>query len=143
MSDPAQLLAMMQNDPAAARQLLEANMAEQAASNPMMAMMMQMMSSRRAEENRGPEDKRARIERVRRHLSELRSALSTAHDLLDDVAAALGACSVCWGGTDDCDNCRGRGVPGWRMPDDELFTELVAPAVKRRAQGQPTKGSNE
>lgn len=143
MSDPAQLLAMMQNDPGAARQMLEANMAEQAASNPMMAMMMQMMSSRRADEDRGAEQKRARIERVRQHVSDLRAAVGSAHDLLDDVAAALGACGVCWGGTDDCDKCRGRGTPGWRMPDDELFAELVAPAVKRRAQGQPTKESNE
>lgn len=142
MSDPAQLLAMMQSDPSAARQMLEATIAERSASDPMLAMMMQMMNSRRPPEDVALE-KRARVERVRTHVGELRAALASAHELLDDVARAVGACEACWGGDDDCRACRGRGTAGWRVPDEALFDELVAPAVRRREQQKPTKGSME
>jgi hypothetical protein len=137
-----QLLQMMQTDPAGARRMLEAAVTERSASDPMLAMMMQMMNSRRSEEP--PENRRReRVERVRSHLGELRSALASAHGLLDDIADALGACDVCWGSDERCRECRGRGTPGWRMPDEELFAELVAPAVKRHAEGQHTKGETE
>ncbi len=46
------------------------------------------------------------------------------------LAAALGACH-CWGLLTDCETCRGLGTPGWELPDRELFTELVEPAVAR------------
>lgn len=48
------------------------------------------------------------------------------------LAAALGACD-CWGLDDACDLCAGEGGPGWADPDEELYEELVAPAVRRRA----------
>lgn len=138
----AELLQMMQNDPAEARRMLEAAVAERSARDPMLAMMMQMMNSRRSEEV-PTTDRRARVERVRARLGELRESLSNAHDLLDDIADALGACDTCWGSDEDCRECRGRGAPGWRMPNEKLFAELVAPAVTRRAQGQHTERETE
>jgi hypothetical protein len=47
-----------------------------------------------------------------------------------DLAAALGACSVCWGGDTNCRLCRGRGHPGFTMPDHDLFLTYVVPAAR-------------
>ncbi|MBK9035864.1 MAG: hypothetical protein IPL61_32215 [Myxococcales bacterium] len=141
--DTAQLLALMQRDPDAARQLAEANVGQLAAANPMMAMVMQMMTAQRGQAESREETRRARVERVRTHVRELQDALAGAHSLLGDLAAALGACGDCWGELDACPTCRGRGGPGWRAPDDGLFDELVTPAVRRRARNQPKEGSTE
>jgi hypothetical protein len=55
---------------------------------------------------------------------------------LDDIrillTAALGACE-CWGQDPDCDLCDGAGSSGWTAPDEDLYTEYVVPAVRRRA----------
>ena len=63
-------------------------------------------------------------ERVLRELADLR-------EVNDTLAAALGACRVCWGGDGTCTTCQGRGGSGSRLPDPELFKRLVAPAVRR------------
>lgn len=141
--DPAQLLTLMQRDPDAARQLLEANVGQLAAGNPMMAMMMQLMAAQRGQRDDAVAARRARVDRVRSQLRDLREALGNAHELLAELAAALGACGDCWGEFDDCASCHGRGGPGWRSPDPELFEELVAPAVRRRARIQPKEGNTE
>ncbi len=48
----------------------------------------------------------------------------------DTVAAALGACGLCWGQDMSCRACRGHGAPGRSIPDEELFCEFVVPAVR-------------
>ncbi|MCF6509657.1 hypothetical protein E9549_19995 [Blastococcus sp. MG754426] len=48
------------------------------------------------------------------------------------LAAALGACE-CWGREPGCEVCAGAGSPGWTDPDEDLYRELVLPAVRRRA----------
>jgi hypothetical protein len=62
---------------------------------------------------------------------ELRQELADLREANDTVAAALGACPICWGGDRSCDVCRGRGRAGFRPPDPDLFDELVVPAVQR------------
>jgi hypothetical protein len=47
----------------------------------------------------------------------------------DLLAAALGACCLCWGQDLSCRSCRGRGGPGFCIPDEELFEEYVVPAI--------------
>lgn len=64
------------------------------------------------------------IRRFRRELRDLRN-------VNDTVAAALGACPVCWGGDSQCHSCGGEGSSGAYQPDVHLFNELVAPAVRR------------
>jgi len=59
----------------------------------------------------------------------------------DTAAAALGACSLCWGAETTCRVCRGRGRPGFAIPDKELFNELVVPAV-RMVQAQRNSGGS-
>jgi hypothetical protein len=64
-------------------------------------------------------------------LEELKEELSDLREANDTVAAALGACPICWGGDRSCKVCRGRGRAGFRPPDPDLFDELVVPAVQR------------
>lgn len=49
----------------------------------------------------------------------------------DTLAAALGACPICWGGDRRCEVCGGRGRPGYRLPEPALFNQLVVPAIHR------------
>jgi hypothetical protein len=60
----------------------------------------------------------------------------------DAMAAAVGACPLCWGQSLDCRGCRGRGGPGFCTPDESLFEELVLPALRTlRAQRASVRGS--
>jgi hypothetical protein len=69
-------------------------------------------------------------------LAELREL----RERVDQCAAAIGACGACWGTDPGCRACRGRGRPGFSMPDEALFEELIIPAVRmvkaRRAQAR-------
>jgi hypothetical protein len=56
--------------------------------------------------------------------------LSLYRERVDRCAAALGACGLCWGAEPACRACRGRGRPGFSLPDESLFQELVLPAVR-------------
>jgi hypothetical protein len=58
------------------------------------------------------------------------SELETLRARLDDLAHALGACPTCWGGEAQCRNCRGRGQPGFAIPDRPLFTRLIVPGLR-------------
>lgn len=49
----------------------------------------------------------------------------------DSLAGALGACYLCFGEQDDCPVCRGRGVPGRRAPQPDLFNCWVQPVLDR------------
>lgn len=64
------------------------------------------------------------VERLRCEVRELRN-------VNNNLAAALGACSRCWGADDVCPECDGYGTAGSMSPDPALFKALVAPAVKR------------
>jgi|GEM_PF-3429196 len=64
------------------------------------------------------------IRQFRRELNDLRN-------VNDTLAAALGACPICWGGDDECHECEGEGYAGTYMPDVQLFNELVVPAIRR------------
>jgi hypothetical protein len=62
-------------------------------------------------------------------------AQATTHDggdLSVVLAGALGACE-CWGDDPDCSSCSGVGSAGWMQPDEGLYAEYVAPAVRRMA----------
>ena len=70
--------------------------------------------------------------------SDLAAELDELHARNDTLAAALGACPLCWGDDPACSDCRGRGSPGARRPHGRLFDLLVRPAVRRlRAERRP------
>lgn len=53
------------------------------------------------------------------------------------LAAALGACYVCWGEDAECAVCGGAGQPGSVRPEPHLFARLVAPAVHASGARRP------
>lgn len=63
-------------------------------------------------------------------LEVVRAEVNTLRARCDAVAAALGACALCWGEDASCRACRGHGAPGHCIPDQELFCEFVVPAVR-------------
>jgi len=61
-----------------------------------------------------------RVQKLGRVALRLRAELEAAHARLADLAAAFGACGLCWGDDPSCAGCRGRGRPGRFHPDHEL-----------------------
>jgi hypothetical protein len=53
-----------------------------------------------------------RAEKMYRRARALEAELAETQDRLSDIAAALGACGLCWGEDETCPSCRGRGKPG-------------------------------
>ena len=76
----------------------------------------------------------ARADKLQRVVDQLTTELGAAQDMLADLAAALGACGLCWGQDAQCRCCRGRGKPGSFSPDVALqsrfFAEPIQPARK-------------
>jgi hypothetical protein len=61
----------------------------------------------------------------------------------DDLAAALGACPLCWGNDAECRACRGRGHPGYSVPDKKSFVKFVLPAIQMlKARTMKNNGSS-
>ena len=131
--DPAQLTAQM--------------MADLQQSNPQLAMLAQMMQARTivpepmtadlsgeiAELAERLAAAERRIERMRGQGQRLFAAYREVNERLAELAAALGACGLCWGEDDHCPSCRGRGHPGMMRPDlslrDRLLGEVLSPAA--------------
>lgn len=78
---------------------------------------------RSREKSRAAHRLRQKIGSMNRELSELR-------ERNDALAAALGACHLCWGSDPECEICAGRGSPGASEPDKRLFAQFVRPAVR-------------
>ena len=55
--------------------------------------------------------------RLARLVDELESELETLRYRNDAIAAAVGACHLCWGEDPHCPRCFGTGGPGWLRPD--------------------------
>lgn len=73
----------------------------------------------------------ARIDTMKRQARRLLASYRDATEQLADLAAALGACGLCWGEDGSCPSCRGRGRPGMVRPDFELRARLFGPARPR------------
>ncbi len=78
---------------------------------------------------------RQKIEAIRRELEELRGK----NDIL---AAALGACYLCWGEDNKCAVCQGKGQPGFLTPEQELFDRIVLPAVRKIQESKKSNAQN-
>lgn len=116
-------------------------MQEMAADDPRMAMLMQMMQGQRGEASNDagkPDDRddliaelserldasEARLTKMTRIARQLHEAGRIASFRLSRLAAALGACGICWGEDSSCLGCRGRGKPGMIRPDPEMRADL-------------------
>ncbi len=76
----------------------------------------------------------ARLTKMTKIARQLHEANAAANNRLSLLAAALGACGLCWGEDDNCPGCRGRGTVGMIRPDPALRAELFGEL--RRAQGE-------
>jgi DNA repair exonuclease SbcCD ATPase subunit len=157
----ANLMARMQSSADSPGMNVEELLAQQAQTNPMAAMLMKQM----AEQNARAEEEKARVidvqatatvEQVeepvdaslatlcelRENAKVMQAELERLRERSDALAAAVGACPLCWGQSLDCRGCRGRGGPGFCTPDESLFEELILPAVRTlRAQRAGARNS--
>jgi hypothetical protein len=70
------------------------------------------------------------VQRLEGQVKKLRAELDQLRELNDALAAALGACYLCWGEDAGCPVCHGTGCPGSAMPDKQLFARFVAPTLR-------------
>ena len=70
------------------------------------------------------------VQRLGGHVTQLRAELDQLREMNDALAAALGACYLCWGEDAGCPVCHGTGCPGSAMPDKQLFARFVAPTLR-------------
>jgi hypothetical protein len=148
--------------------LLQAQLAGQSATDPRAAMLLQFLQQRRSAaasarpaaeavprddmDDDGPS--RARSERVagarevRATLRDLYAEVEALRRRNDEIAAAVGACFVCYGDDPACAECGGLGKPGSCAPEPAAYRKYVVPAVRRaqrgvsRKYGEPAPGSN-
>jgi hypothetical protein len=99
-----------------------------------------------------PDDARAEerarsLERLRRTMEQMYRELEALRERNDTLAAALGACHLCWGEDLDCPLCSGTGHPGSSIPDKSLLVQIVTPAVQRlrkqEGQDQPASANTD
>jgi hypothetical protein len=79
--------------------------------------------------------RQAKLERIARRLSD---DLRAARELIADLAAAFGACGLCWGEDPHCPSCRGRGRPGRFAPDPDLRIRFLAEPPEPPAASRPS-----
>jgi hypothetical protein len=75
-------------------------------------------------------------------VKKMRAELDQLRELNDALAAALGACYLCWGEDADCTICHGSGNPGYFMPDKRLFALFVVPALRTLQAQKGVKQNN-
>ena len=81
------------------------------------------------------EDDNAALIEMNRQLKEMADRMSSELDALrarnDMLAAALGACHLCWGDDRKCQYCQGAGRIGAYVIERPLFDEVIGPAVRQ------------
>jgi hypothetical protein len=78
---------------------------------------------------------------LRRVLRRLVAEVAELRERNDALAAALGACYLCWGTDAGCPDCAGHGSPGSAPVDVSQFAAWIQPALHRlRRQRAPTGG---
>ena len=73
----------------------------------------------------------AAVHELRDRIEQLFAELETLRERNDALAQALGACALCWGDDVECPICGGAGQPGFTVPDQRLFTQMLFPAISR------------
>lgn len=86
-------------------------------------------------------EKQAAVRSLQRMARSMYAELEELRGRNDMLAAALGACYLCWGENVACEICGGAGVPGSAPPDPGLFREVVLPAVGRMQRRRKQAGA--
>jgi hypothetical protein len=116
-------------------------LAQLAEGDPRMAALAKYFAQREAEQlvvpdqeepkDRAPERKRESFQRLQRLMKQIYAELETLRERNDSLAAALGACYLCWGEDPLCALCGGTGAPGADSPDRALFAHYISPVLGR------------
>ncbi len=141
--DPAaRLLEQLQGrDPS---ELLRELLAQRAATDPRMGLFSALLSRSAPAEVEAEDDgaalRAARAAKLRALIAELSEELAALRQHNDQLAAALGACRLCWGLDAGCPRCDGHGTSGYFVPDRKLFLEWIRPALARLSPGGGEQG---
>jgi hypothetical protein len=87
------------------------------------------LAAQRAESMR--KEAALRVRELKETAKDLYKELKILRARNDALAAAVGACYVCFGSDPFCEECGGRGWPGSRLPESSAYREYVLPAVLR------------
>jgi len=135
---------------------LKAQLAAQAEGNPGLAMLLQMIESRPPQAAASspaettPADRaadvldadppgahglgpamQADLRVLVQGSQQLAAELAVLQERNDALAAALGACHLCFGADAWCPHCGGRGLPGSQRPEATAFARYVRPLLQR------------
>lgn len=124
-SDPQELVRRWLDQRTAAAQ----EQAERAAAAEVEEEELQEIEALRAAQQR--EEHQARLRELRDLVRNLYDEVEQLRARNDRLAAALGACHICFGTDPACEECTGAGGPGASRPDAGLFRLLVLPAARR------------
>ena len=134
---------------------VEQLLAQMGETDPRVSLVTKYLASRReAEESEAEEaaaaaaqtaaaeaEKQAAVRSLQRMARSMYSELEELRGRNDTLAAALGACYLCWGEDAMCEVCGGSGATGSAPPDGELFASLVVPAVRRMRRRRTQSGA--
>jgi hypothetical protein len=124
---------------------LQSQLGALAANNPQLGSLLQMLQQRGAqpaqssasfdEEPEAPSTPQgpalADVQALMDHANSLEAEVDALRGRNDALAAALGACHLCFGDDRGCEVCHGTGLPGWRPPEGNAFRRYVLPALRR------------
>ena len=85
----------------------------------------------RLEEMRHQREQHEQARELENLMKTMYAELETLRTRNDTLAAALGACHLCFGEDPICPECGGRGGSGALLPDAAAFRQYVAPALNR------------
>jgi len=138
--DPASLVQAISGGATNPLSLLLSQLGGQAPDDPRVALMTQLLEQRLAAAPAGPaedeeetqaarlaaeEEGRERARRLRElddTVKQVYAELKVLRERNDALAAALGACFLCFGTDPYCAECGGRGVPGSRLPEPAAWS---------------------
>jgi hypothetical protein len=120
---------------------LQSQLGVLASANPQLAPLLQMLQQRSAppappeedppHEPSAPGIEASDVRQLMAHTEALEMEVEAMRVRNDALAAALGACHMCFGEDRGCEVCRGAGLPAWRPPEPNAFRRFVMPALRR------------
>jgi hypothetical protein len=133
--DPSALLQSLASGSTDPMSLLLSQISANAPDNPSVGMLTSLLQRRDPPAPEVDEEAQAevavRLEELTEMVDNLYAEVETLRARSVELAAALGACYVCFGTDLLCPRCGGRGRPGSRPPKPEAYRAYVVPAVMR------------
>jgi hypothetical protein len=104
-------------------------------SDPLMAsLFVQMLNRKQSTEDISDidqPDSEREVKRLKRIIIQLQREVASANTMARYIADIFGACPICWGLNRLCQQCQGKGVPGYSDPNLEELCTWVKPALRK------------